>query len=61
MSILKKQLHYLGHKITAEGLEPLLEKCKAIKKLPPAKNMDEACQILGYLDIINHSQQLLQI
>ena len=45
----KKQLHYLGHKISAEGLEPLPEKLKAIKNLAPAKNIDEAHQILGLL------------
>ena len=45
----KKQLHYLGHKISAEGLEPVPEKLLAIKNLAPAKNIDEACQILGLL------------
>ena len=47
--LFKKQLHYLGHKISAEGLEPLPENLKAIKNLAPAKNIDEACQILGLL------------
>ena len=45
----KKQLHYLGHKIPAEGLEPLPEKLEAITNLAPAKNIDEAHQILGQL------------
>ena len=45
----KKHLHYLGHKISAEGLEPLPEKLEAIKNLAPAKNTDEAHQILGLL------------
>ena len=45
----KMHLHYLGHRISANGLEPLLEKLKAIKNLAPAKNVDEACQILGLL------------
>ena len=45
----KNQLHYLGHKISAEGLEPLPEKLEAIKNLAPAKNIDEACQILVLL------------
>ena len=49
MSIFKTQLHYLGHKISAEGLEPLPEKLDAIKKLAPAKNVDKACQIVGLL------------
>ena len=43
----KTQLHYLGYMISAEGLELLPEKLDAIKKLALAKNVDEACQILG--------------
>ena len=49
MSFFKMQLHYLGHKISADGLEPLPEKLDAIKKLAPAKKVDEAHQILGLL------------
>ena len=45
----KAQLHYLGHKISADRLELLPEKLQAIKNLALAKNMDEACQILGLL------------
>ena len=45
----KTQLHYLGHKISAEELELLPEKLDAIKKLAPAKNVDVAHQILGLL------------
>ena len=45
----KTQLHYLGHKISANGLELLSKKLKAIKNLAPAKNMDEAHKILGFL------------
>ena len=43
----KTQLHYLGHTIAADGLELLPEMLDAIKKLAPAKNVDEAHQILG--------------
>ena len=42
-------LYYLRHRISSDGLEPLLEKLEAIKNLAPAKNMDEAHQILGLL------------
>ena len=45
----KTQLHYLGHKISADRLESLPEKLKAIKNLAPTKNMDEVHQILGLL------------
>ena len=46
---LKTQLYYLGHRISADGLEPLPEKLKVIKNLAPTKNMDEAHQTLGLL------------
>ena len=42
-------MHYLGHKISADGLELLPEKFKVIKNLAPSKNVDKACQILGLL------------
>ena len=45
----KTQLHYLGQKISADRLEPLPEKLEAIKNLAPARNVDEAHQILGLL------------
>ena len=45
----KSHLHYLGHRISANGLEPLPEKLKAIKNLAPARNVDEARHTLGLL------------
>ena len=45
----KTHLHYLGHRILVNGLEPLPEKLDAIKNLAPARNMDEAPQTLGLL------------
>ena len=45
----KSHLHYLGHKIPANGLEPLPEKLTAIRNLAPAKNVDEAHHILGLM------------
>ena len=45
----KTQLHYLGHKISADVLETLPEKLKAIRNLAPAKNVDEAHHILRLL------------
>ena len=45
----KTHLHYLGHRISANGLKPLPEKLEAIKNLAPTRNIDEACQILGLL------------
>ena len=45
----KTHLHHLGHRISANGLELLPEKCKASKNLAPTRNVDEAHQILGLL------------
>ena len=45
----KTHLHYLGHRISANGLEPLPEKLKVIRNPAPARNIDEACYILGPL------------
>ena len=42
-------LHYLGHRISANALEPLAEKPEAIRNLAPTKNMYEAHHILGLL------------
>ena len=47
----KTHLHYLCHRISANGLEPLPEKLEAIKNLVPARNVDKAhqiCRLLGY-------------
>ena len=45
----KTHLHYLGHRISANGLEPLPDKLEVIKNLVPTRNVDEAHQILGLL------------
>ena len=49
MSFFKTHLHYLGHRISSNGLEPLPEKPEAIKNLVTTRNIDKACQILGLL------------
>ena len=45
----KTHLHYLGHMISANSLEPLPEKLEAIRNLALTRNMDGACHILGLL------------
>ena len=45
----KTHLHYLGHRISVNGLEPLPQKHKAIRNLAPTRNRDEACHVLGLL------------
>ena len=43
----KKHLQYLGHHISEEGFEPLPEKIKSIKNMPPPKTAKEVKQFLG--------------
>ena len=43
----KKDLQYLGHLVSEEGFEPLLEKIKSIKNMPPPKTAKEMKQFLG--------------
>ena len=45
----KTHLHYLGHRISANRLEPLPEKLKTIRNLAPTRNVDDAHHILGLL------------
>lgn len=40
-------IKYLGHKISAQGLEKCPEKVDAILKAPPPKNIDEARSFIG--------------
>ena len=49
MSILQEAITLFRSQISAEGLEPLIEKFETIKNLAPAKNIDEALQILSLL------------
>ena len=44
---LKSKVHYLGYLFSVGGVQPLLEKLEAIKKLLAPTNMDELCQFLG--------------
>ena len=43
----KKHLQYLGHLVSEEGFEPLPEKIKSIKNMPPPKTAKEVKQFLG--------------
>ena len=44
----KKHLQYLGHLVLEEGFEPLPEKIKSIKNMPPPKTVKEVKQFLGF-------------
>ena len=43
----KKHLQYLGHLVSEERFEPLPEKIKSIKNMPPLKTAKEVKQFLG--------------
>ena len=43
----KKHIQYLGHLISADGIQPLPEKLKSITKMPAPKNPKEVKQFLG--------------
>ena len=43
----KKHIQYLGHLISAEGIQPLPEKLESIAKMPAPKNRKEVKQFLG--------------
>ena len=46
-SFFKKELHYLGHLLTTEGIKPQLEKVKAISELKPPKTQKGIREFLG--------------
>ena len=43
----KKHIHYLGHLVSGEGIEPLPEKLEAVRKMPPPTTPKEVRQFLG--------------
>ena len=48
-SFFKKELHYLGHLLTTEGIKPQLEKIKAISELKPSKTQKGVRTFLGMI------------
>ena len=45
--VFKKEIHYLGHLISPEGISPLPNKLDCIQHMPVPKNMKEIKQFLG--------------
>ena len=43
-------VEYLGHKISAQGLQPTNEKIKAIRDAPPPKDVTQLCSFLGLIN-----------
>ena len=46
-NFLKKNLHYLGHLLSADGILPMKEKTAAIRELVPPTNVHEIQQVMG--------------
>ena len=43
----RSQIHYLGHMLSAEGIQPLLEKVNSITNMPAPENQTKVKQFLG--------------
>ena len=43
----RSQIHYLGHMLSAEGIQPLPEKLDSITNIPALENQTEVKQFLG--------------
>ena len=54
----KRHLHYLGHLISKQGIQPLLEKVTAIEKLKEPSNIDELCH---FLDLTGYYRKLIPL
>lgn len=46
---LRKEVAYLGHVISEEGVKPDPQKLKAAQEFPRPKNIKEICQFLGFV------------
>ena len=53
---LLSSVEYLGHKITADGLQPTEEKVRAIKEAPPPTNVS---QLRSFLGLVNYYSKFL--
>lgn len=53
VSLLKKEITFLGHIIDANGIRPVPTKVDAIKSMPPPKNISELRSFLGSINQFN--------
>ena len=56
-SFMLKQVDYLGHSISAEGLKPLKEKIQAISQAPVPSNL---AQLRSFLGMVNYYGKFLK-
>ena len=47
MRLHMKELVYIGHRITAEGIKPDVAKVTAVKSMPEPKSAQEVCRLFG--------------
>ena len=47
---MKKEVIYLGHRVTAEGIKPVTSKVDSMKKAPNPKNVEELVSFLGAIN-----------
>ena len=57
----KKELQYLGHLVSEEGIPPLPEKLEIIQNMPAPRNIKEVKQFLGLVAAIENSYPDFQI
>ena len=55
-SFVLSSVEYLGHKISASGLQPTLEKFKAVQTAPPPQDIT---QLKSFLGLVNYYGQFL--
>ena len=54
----KKELHYLGHLLTTDGVKPQLEKIKAISEMKPPKNQKG---VRDFLVMVGYYRKFIRI
>ena len=52
VKVLKQQVQYVGHIISAEGLKPDPEKVRAMKDMPPPETKEDVCRFLGSIQYL---------
>ena len=50
--MLKQQVQYVGHIISAEGLKPDPEKMRALKDMPPPETKEDVRRFLGSIQYL---------
>ena len=54
----KEHIHYLGHLIPADGIQPLKAKLDMIRDMPAPRNSKEVKQFLSLAGYLSHALQI---